>query len=81
VNVTYGWLISEVVAGGPADNASVKVNDILVGINGFQIHNADEMSSYLEEKTLPGQSVILSIIRNNNPLNLTLVLGTRPPPP
>jgi serine protease Do len=74
-------LISEVVAGGPAANAGVKVNDILVGINGFQIHSADEMSSYLEEKTLPGQSVTLSIIRNNSPLNLTLVLGTRPAPP
>jgi S1-C subfamily serine protease len=81
VNVTYGWLISEVVAGGPADDAGAKVNDIIVGINGFQIHNGDEMSSYLEEKTLPGQSVVLSVIRNNSPLNLTAVLGTRPPPP
>ena len=81
VNVTYGWAISETVAGGPADNAGVEANDILVGINGYQIHNGDEMSSYLEEKTLPDQSVILAIVRNNSQLDLMLVLGKRPPPP
>lgn len=80
-NVTYGWAISEIVSGGPADKAGMKVNDIIVGINNYRVINGDEMSSYLEEKTLPGQSVIVNIIRNNAPMDLTLVLGTRPPPP
>jgi S1-C subfamily serine protease len=80
-NVTYGWWIGEVFSGGPADNAGVHVDDILVGINGFPIKNGDEMSSYLEEYTLPGENVTLSLVRNNQPINLTLTLGTRPPPP
>jgi S1-C subfamily serine protease len=80
-NVTYGWRIAEVVAGGPASDAAVQVNDILVGINGTVIRNGDEMSSYLEENTLPGETVILSIARADQRLQLQLVLGTRPPPP
>ncbi len=81
VNVTYGWAISEIVTGGPADNARVEVNDVLVGINGFKIHSSDEMSSYLEEKTLPGQTITMNLVRDNNPLDLLLILGQRPPPP
>jgi S1-C subfamily serine protease len=81
VNVTYGWAISEIVSGGPADNAGVEVNDVLVGINNFTIHNSDEMSSYLEEKTLPGQTITINIVRGNSTLGLSLVLGERPPPP
>lgn len=81
VNVTYGWAISEIIQGGPADDAGVRANDVLVGINGYQIYNGDGMSSYLEEETLPGQSVVLTIVRNSSQLDLTLVLGTRPPPP
>jgi S1-C subfamily serine protease len=81
VNVTYGWAISEIVSGGPADNAGVEVNDVLVGINNFTIHNSDEMSSYLEENTLPGHTITINIMRGNSTLGLSLVLGERPPPP
>jgi S1-C subfamily serine protease len=80
-NVTYGWWIGEVISGGPADKAGVLVNDILVGINGVRIKNGDEMSTYLEEFTLPGENVTLNLVRNNQPIDLTLTLGTRPPPP
>jgi S1-C subfamily serine protease len=80
-NVTYGWAITEIVSGGPSDKAGMKVNDIIVGINNYRVINEDQMSSYLEEKTLPGQSVTVNIIRNNAPMDLTLVLGTRPAPP
>lgn len=80
-NTTFGWLIGSVVSGGPADSAGVQVNDIIVGINGTGIINGDQMSSYLEEHTLPGEKVIMNLIRNDQPLNLQLVLAGRPPPP
>jgi S1-C subfamily serine protease len=80
-NVTYGWWIGDVVSGGPADNAGVHVNDIVVGINNVRIIDGDEMSSYLEEFTLPGENVTLNLVRNNQPINLTVTLGTRPAPP
>ncbi|MGD0496402.1 MAG: trypsin-like peptidase domain-containing protein [Candidatus Bathyarchaeia archaeon] len=80
-DVTYGWWIGEVVPGGPADKAGVHVDDILVGINKSRIQNGDEMSSYLEENTLPTENVTLNLVRNNQNLDLLLTLGTRPPPP
>jgi S1-C subfamily serine protease len=79
--VTYGWWVGEVVSGGPADKAGVHADDILVGINQTRIINGDEMSSYLEEYTLPGENVTLHLVRNNQDLDLLLTLGTRPPPP
>jgi hypothetical protein len=47
----------------------------------------DEMSSYLEEKTLPTRTIILTIARRNqtthqtDTLPVSVVLGIRPPPP
>jgi S1-C subfamily serine protease len=81
VNVTYGWLIGEVVAGGPAEKAGVEANDIIVGINGTFVRDGDGMTSYVEANTLPGQTVVLTIIRGSDKLFLPVVLGTRPPPP
>jgi serine protease Do len=80
-NVTYGWLIGTVVSGGPAAAAGVRVDDIIVGINETSFINGDAMSTYLEEHTLPDETVILHLIRDNQPLDLALVLDKRPAPP
>jgi S1-C subfamily serine protease len=81
VNITYGWRVTEVTSGGPSYNASVQVDDIIVGINGTTVRNGEEMSSYLEENTLPNEQAILNIRRGDETLNLTITLGKRPPPP
>jgi len=81
VNVTYGWRVVEVVQGGPSDNAGIKNDDVLVEINGTRIRNGDDMASYLEEHTLPGKTVIMTVVRGNNMLDIPVVLGNRPPPP
>ncbi len=81
INITYGWKIVEVVQDGPADKADVQADDILIGINSKRIRNSDEMSSYLEENTLPGETVMLNITRGDKTIQLALVLGKRPPPP
>jgi serine protease Do len=80
-NVTYGWLIGSIVSGGPAESKDVHVNDIIVGINQTSVISGDGMSSYLEEQTVPGDTVILHLIRDNQPLDRSLVLDNRPPPP
>lgn len=81
INVTYGWKIAGTVQGGPASNAGVQTNDVIITINGTRIRNGDEMSSYLEENALPGQTVDIGIARGNQTLTLQVVLGHRPPPP
>jgi S1-C subfamily serine protease len=94
VSVTYGWLITQVTSGGPASNAglhggtndaqidgsSVTIGgDIITAINGTRITNMDALSTYLEENTLPGQTIEVTYVRNNTALIAPLVLAARPP--
>jgi len=87
VDVTYGWRVVEVVPRGPCDIAGVRSDDILVGIKlvgtneTHIIRNGDDMASYLEEYTLPGETVFLSVRRDNQTLEIPVILGSRPPPP
>jgi S1-C subfamily serine protease len=77
--VTYGWRIASIAGGGPSDG-KLQVNDIITAMNGQTIKNNDDLASYLEEHTLPGDSITLAVIRNKAQIDITLVLGTRPSP-
>lgn len=81
-NVTYGVLITQVTSGGPADKASLQVDDIITAINAtyiaMRIRSMDDLSTFLEEYTSPNQTVNVTIVRNNQ--TLPVELGTRPPP-
>lgn len=95
VNVTYGWLIVQVISGTPAEQADlqggtqqVRIDgepvtiggDIIIAMNGTRIRNGDDLASYLEENTLPGETVILTVMRGDQKLLVTITLGRRPPP-
>lgn len=93
-NVTYGWLITKIINGGPADKAGLKGGtmlayiageritiggDIIVAINDKRIIGIDDLSSYLEENTTPGQTINVTIIRSNEKITLPITLDARPP--
>jgi S1-C subfamily serine protease len=93
VNVTYGWIIAGTTSGGPADKAGLQGGteqvqvgnelvvvggDIIIAINGVRITNIDGMSAYLEEYTLPGQTISITIVRDNQTDNVSLELESRP---
>ena len=93
--VTYGWLIVEVVENGPAYKAGLRGGnrytyvageqiliggDIIVAINNKRITGIDDLSSYLEENTIPGQIVNVTIVRDNKEMIVQVELGARPPP-
>ncbi|NWG11028.1 trypsin-like peptidase domain-containing protein [Candidatus Bathyarchaeota archaeon] len=92
-NVTYGWLIVQITSGGPADEANLQGGtqqvlvageyvtiggDIIIAINGTRIINIDSLSTYLEEYTLPGQTIDVTIVRDNQTMTVAVKLGTRP---
>jgi serine protease Do len=91
-NVTYGWLIAQVTSGGPAataglqggtrqitiDGQSVTIGgDIIIALNGARIRGIDDLSTYLEENTLPGQTINVTIVRNGETTTVSLTIGTR----
>lgn len=78
-SVTYGWRISSVVSGGPSDG-KINVGDIVIALNNQTIRNNDDLATYLEEHTLPGDSVVISVFRGNSQINVAVVLAARPPP-
>jgi S1-C subfamily serine protease len=78
-SVTYGWRIESIVSGGPSDG-KLNVGDIIIAMGNQTIRNNDDLASYLEENTLPGYSLVLTVVRNNQQVDVTLVLGTRPAP-
>ena len=93
LDVTYGWLIVEVTDGGPAAKAGLKDGteqvvaggqnvviggDVIIEIEDIRIRNLDDMSSYLEENTLPGQTIEVVVVRGNQVLTNSVTLGNRP---
>jgi S1-C subfamily serine protease len=92
-NVTYGWLVGQVTSGGPADTAGVRGGttqvqiqgssltiggDIITAINGTRITSMDALSTYLEENATPGQTINLTVVRNDQTLTIALTLQARP---
>jgi len=92
-SISYGWLVAQVTSGGPADKAGLRGGtqqvqvgaewviiggDIVIAINETRITNMDDLSTYLEEHTLPGQTINLTIVRNNQTMTVEVELGTRP---
>ena len=95
VNVTYGWLIVQVIEDGPAYKAGLRGGthrvyiageevliggDIIIAINSKKVTGIDDLSSYLEEHAMPRQIVNLTIIRENKKMDVQVELGARPPP-
>jgi S1-C subfamily serine protease len=92
-DITYGWLITQVTSNGPADNAGLRGGtkqvvvageyvviggDVITAINGTKITNMDDALTYLETYTVPGQTINMTIVRNNQIITLQIELGTRP---
>ncbi len=79
ISVTYGWRLAKILEDGPSDG-KLKVGDVIIAMNGTAIKNNDDLASYLEEKTLPNEHIVLTVIRDNAATDVDVVLGTRPPP-
>jgi len=79
LNVTYGRLITSVSSGSPAERAGLIKGDVIIAIDGFRIRNGDDLSTYLETKTEPGQTILVTVIRAGSKIDIQLTVGARPP--
>jgi S1-C subfamily serine protease len=91
LNTFTGAYVTEVVSGGPADKAGIKAGtiatnipglfgggDLIVGIDGREIKTFDELLAYLITNKGPGDTVVLSVLRNNEKVEVDVTLDKRP---
>lgn len=72
-----GVMITELVAGGPAEEAGLKINDLLVEVAGESVGNRDEVRAQVEKHKV-GDEVELGIIHDGERKKVTVKLGAAP---
>ena len=72
-----GALVSEVVAGGPAEKTGIKRGDIIVQIDGKSVKNTSELRSIVS-RTSPDKKVPVKVIRSGKEITIDVVLGKSP---
>jgi S1-C subfamily serine protease len=85
ITTTYGYLVESVSTsnGLKGGNSQMTIlgartvigGDIIIGINGQRITNTDDLLSYLEQHTLPGQTVDFTVIRSRLTQTVSVTIG------
>lgn len=73
-----GALITRVVEGGPADEAGLRVDDVILQINDVEVRHFGDLIAYLFTDISPGDVVELLIWRGGEEITVFLELGARP---
>jgi S1-C subfamily serine protease len=94
VPVDSGLLVLEVVEGGPAESAGIQGGsrvvrfgntrvpldgDIIVAVDGQEIKNFQDLTVYLENQTVVGDTVEVTIIRAGQEQTVQATLAEQPP--
>jgi len=91
--VTHGVLVAEILPGTAAAQAGLRGGDhevevmgitamaggdIIVAIDGYELHTFDDLIAYLVRETRVGQEVVLTVVRDGEDMEITATLGERP---
>jgi serine protease Do len=75
IRVGTRWRVTVGEASGPAKAGGVQKGDVLVAINETDITDAAQLKNYLMERTTPGQTVTLRVLRGDQELRLSITLA------
>jgi 2-alkenal reductase len=87
---TIGAYVTSVTAGGPADQAGLQAGtqptdiqgllaggDIIIAVDGYPVNVYGDLISYIFKNKLPGDQVVLTILRGGVQKEVQLTLGRR----
>jgi serine protease Do len=80
LSVDHGVLVEDVVAGGPAEAAGIKVGDVIVAIDGQTIDAQNTFTEVLFAHK-PGDTVEATVQRGDQQVTVKVTLGTKPTNP
>jgi 2-alkenal reductase len=85
-----GAYVTSVTPNGPADQAGILAGeqnssaglpaggDLIIAIDGLSIQRFDDLLRYLINNKSPGETVILTVLREEEQVDVTVTLGKRP---
>ena len=73
-NYKAGLYVSDVVSGGPAEQAGIKAYDRIVSVDGTEISSYSDLSAILNKKRV-GDTVEVVIERDGSQKTVTVTLG------
>ncbi|WAA09560.1 S1C family serine protease [Fervidibacillus albus] len=74
-NVNAGLMIAEIVPGSPADQAGLKRMDVIVNLDGEEIHSIIDLRKYLYTQKEIGDSLVVGVYRDGEYMEMTIVLS------
>lgn len=92
LNTYTGAYVTQVTPGGPADQAGIRGGsqptnldsrlqaggDVITAIDGQAIATFDQLLGYLTTNKSPGDTVVLTVLREGQTMDVTVTLGERP---
>ena len=91
LNTYTGAYVTTVTPGGPADQAGIRGGsqptnqegllaggDVITAIDGQPVPTFDELLAYLTTNKSPGETVVLTILRDGQTMDVPVTLGSRP---
>ena len=75
-----GILVTDVALNGPADIAGLRINDILLSIDGVQVNDLSATQDIIAE-TPPGSQLTLIVSRDEQLISMTVTVGELSPNP
>ncbi|MDE2846721.1 MAG: Do family serine endopeptidase [Gemmatimonadota bacterium] len=74
---TDGAVINTITDDGPAKDSDLQVEDVIVGVNGVDVVNMDDLRKRIASIS-PGTEVELEVIRDGEPMTVAIELGELP---
>jgi len=74
--VRLGAVVVEATAGGPAADAGLRTDDVVVAIDDEPVSGAESLTAQVRERT-PGDEVTLTVVRGGETRTVDVVLGSR----